>query len=285
MSSIDMPIESSTVVTATHQSAQTRFCDADGVCFAFRRFGRSETTPLVMLQHFRGNLDSWDPAPDRSAGRRARGDPRRLPGRQFLKRGVRPDERRHSAADHRSHHRARALRGRPARFLDWRIRRAGDRADPPGARATVDPRRDRPEGRAGDARLGRGHRPCGAETGRAQGREFLSRLSARSEDRDPPSSLAARDAQYDAIVEWGIPDHRALQRLSAICCPTLIIQGDRDRMIPTSLSHLMAGLIPDAQIRIYPNSAHAFLVKEPEQVAAEINAFLSTDVSDGRCRA
>ena len=114
------------------------------------------------------------------------------------------------------------------------------------------------------------------ETSRAKGREFLSRFAARSEDSDPPSSLAARDAQYDAIVEWGIPDDGALQRLSAIRCPTLIIQGDRDRMIPTSLSHLMAGLIPDAQIRIYPNSAHAFLFQEPEQVAADINAFLST---------
>jgi pimeloyl-ACP methyl ester carboxylesterase len=37
---------------------------------------------------------------------------------------------------------------------------------------------------------------------------------------------------------------------------------------------LMAGLIPDAQIRIYADSAHAFLFQEPEQVAADINAFL-----------
>jgi pimeloyl-ACP methyl ester carboxylesterase len=47
-------------------------------------------------------------------------------------------------------------------------------------------------------------------------------------------------------------------------------------MIPTSLSHLMAGLIPDAQIRIYPDSAHAFLFQEPEQVAADIHAFLES---------
>jgi hypothetical protein len=40
-------------------------------------------------------------------------------------------------------------------------------------------------------------------------------------------------------------------------------------MIPTKLSHLMAGLIPNAQIRIYPDSAHGF------EVAAEVNAFLS----------
>jgi pimeloyl-ACP methyl ester carboxylesterase len=91
------------------------------------------------------------------------------------------------------------------------------------------------------------------DTSRAKGMEFLGRFMARSEDRDPPTTLTLRDAQYDAIVEWGIPDHAALERLTAIRCPTLIIQGDDDLMIPTRLSHLMAGLIPGASIRIYPD--------------------------------
>ena len=74
--------------------------------------------------------------------------------------------------------------------------------------------------------------------------EFLGRFLQRHEDRDAPASDAARDAQYDAIVEWGIPDHAALQRLTGIQSPTLVIQGDDDLMIPTKLSHLLAGLIP-----------------------------------------
>jgi pimeloyl-ACP methyl ester carboxylesterase len=114
-----------------------------------------------------------------------------------------------------------------------------------------------------------------SEASRAKGRAFLGRFMARSEDRDPPSSLAARDAQYDAIVEWGIPDHGALQRLSGIRCPTLIVQGDGDQMIPTKVSHLMAGLIPDARIRIYEDAAHGFLFQEPEHVAADVNEFLA----------
>jgi pimeloyl-ACP methyl ester carboxylesterase len=73
----------------------------------------------------------------------------------------------------------------------------------------------------------------------------------------------ARDAQYDTIVEWGIPDHAALQRLTGIKTPTLSIQGDNDLMIPTMLSHVMAGLIPQAQIRIYPDAAHGFLCQSP----------------------
>jgi pimeloyl-ACP methyl ester carboxylesterase len=113
------------------------------------------------------------------------------------------------------------------------------------------------------------------DTSQAKGMEFLGRFMARSEDRDDPTDVALRDAQYDAIVEWGIPDHGALQRLTAIDRPTLIIQGDNDLMIPTKLSHLMAGLIPHAEIRIYPDSAHGFLFQQPEQVAADINVFLA----------
>jgi hypothetical protein len=38
------------------------------------------------------------------------------------------------------------------------------------------------------------------------------------------------------------------------------------------LSRLLAGLIPDAQIGIYPDATHGFLF--PTEVAAAVNAFL-----------
>jgi pimeloyl-ACP methyl ester carboxylesterase len=110
-----------------------------------------------------------------------------------------------------------------------------------------------------------------------RGMEFLGRFMQRQEGRDAPTSDAARDAQYDAVVEWGIPDHAALQRLTGIKSPTLIIQGDEDLMIPTKLSYLMAGLIPDARLRIYPDAAHGFLFQYPSEVAAQVNAFLAGD--------
>ena len=47
---------------ATHTTAETRLVEAAGVVFAYRRFGRTGGVPLVLLQHFRGNLDNWDPA-------------------------------------------------------------------------------------------------------------------------------------------------------------------------------------------------------------------------------
>jgi pimeloyl-ACP methyl ester carboxylesterase len=46
----------------THNTAETRFVAAMGVEFAYRRFGRPSDLPLVMLQHFHGSLDNWDPA-------------------------------------------------------------------------------------------------------------------------------------------------------------------------------------------------------------------------------
>ena len=46
----------------THNTAETQLVGAAGVDFAYRRFGRGAALPLVMLQHFRGNLDNWDRA-------------------------------------------------------------------------------------------------------------------------------------------------------------------------------------------------------------------------------
>ena len=34
---------------------------ANGIDYAYREAGEG-ATPLVLLQHFRGNLDNWDPA-------------------------------------------------------------------------------------------------------------------------------------------------------------------------------------------------------------------------------
>src|ERR1700680_630440 len=45
-------------------TAKNRSLEVGDVSFVYRRFGNARTAapPLVMLQHFRGNLDNWDPA-------------------------------------------------------------------------------------------------------------------------------------------------------------------------------------------------------------------------------
>src|SRR6476620_3656179 len=46
----------------THQTAPTQFVEANGIRFAYRRFGKPNGVPLVFNQHFTGTLDHWDPA-------------------------------------------------------------------------------------------------------------------------------------------------------------------------------------------------------------------------------
>ena len=44
-------------------SATSTATGANGVTYSYRRMGTSNGAhPLVLLQHFRGNLDNWDPA-------------------------------------------------------------------------------------------------------------------------------------------------------------------------------------------------------------------------------
>jgi pimeloyl-ACP methyl ester carboxylesterase len=275
----------------THHNAETLLVEAAGVELAYRRFGSPAELPLVMLQHFRGNLDNWDPAlTDALAAERevilvdyagvgsSTGEPSNTiasTARQMI-----------AFAD------ALGLVGidllgfsiggfaaqeialvRPTLVRRLVLAATGPKGAP-----------DMHGWRDDIAAAARGEsKPenllyimfAHTEASQGKGKEFLGRFMERQEGRDAPTSDAARDAQYDAIVEWGIPDHAALQRLTGIKSPTLVIQGDGDLMIPTKLSHLMAGLIPDAQIRIYPDAAHGFLFQYPTEVAAEVNAFLT----------
>ena len=45
-----------------HQTAPTQFVEASGIRFAYRRFGKAGTMPLVLNMHFMGTMDHWDPA-------------------------------------------------------------------------------------------------------------------------------------------------------------------------------------------------------------------------------
>ncbi|QXE38434.1 alpha/beta hydrolase [Streptomyces sp. GMY02] len=101
------------------------------------------------------------------------------------------------------------------------------------------------------------------------------RLTARTENRDVFTTLAARDAQYDAIVEWGVPDRHALSRLQSIVQPTLVTQGDNDLMIPTRNSYLLAALIPDAELRMSKMPPTPPFFQYPERYAADVNTFLN----------
>ena len=106
------------------------------------------------------------------------------------------------------------------------------------------------------------------------GREALRRMYARTDDRDTATTWATREAQYDAVCAWGIPEHALLQRLSALDMPVFVANGDSDPMILPRYSYLLAGLVPDARLKIYPDSAHGFLFQHHAEFAADVGAFL-----------
>jgi pimeloyl-ACP methyl ester carboxylesterase len=114
----------------------------------------------------------------------------------------------------------------------------------------------------------------GSEGSRAKGMEYLQRTQARQADRDAPTDLTTRDAQLTAITAWGIPDASKLNRLAGIIQPTFVASGDNDTMMHTKNSQLLADRLPNAHIRIYPDSNHGFLNQYPELFADHVNTFL-----------
>ena len=115
----------------------------------------------------------------------------------------------------------------------------------------------------------------GSPASRQAGVEALQRMHARTQDRDAETTWATREAQYDAVCTWGIPDHALLQRLSGLQMPVLVANGDSDPMIAPHYSYLLAGLIRQARVRIYPDSAHGFLFQHHADFAADVEDFLS----------
>jgi pimeloyl-ACP methyl ester carboxylesterase len=66
-----------------------------------------------------------------------------------------------------------------------------------------------------------------------------------------------------------------LQRLGGLRMPVFVANGDSDPMILPHYSYLLAGLIPQASVKIYPDAAHGFLFQHHADLAADVEAFLS----------
>jgi pimeloyl-ACP methyl ester carboxylesterase len=114
-----------------------------------------------------------------------------------------------------------------------------------------------------------------SSSSRQAGQEVLGRIYARTQDRDAVTTWATREAQYDAVCTWGIPNHALLQRVSCLEMPVFVANGDSDPMILPRYSYLLAGLIPQARVKVYPDSAHGFLFQHHAEFAADVETFLS----------
>jgi pimeloyl-ACP methyl ester carboxylesterase len=267
---------------------------ANGVTYAYRRLGDApvDAPPLILLQHFRGNLENWDPAlvdalaslrevivfDNAGVGGSTGSTPRTV------------TEMAHDALRF-----VEALELREVDLLGFSlggfvaqeivlirprlIRRlvlagTGPQGgeDMHGFADDVYTSATRDEPGAEDLLALFFER---SETSVAAGWEFIQRIFARTEDRDADTTLATRDAQLDAIHTWGVPDPSKLARLAGITQPVLVANGDNDRMVPTRNSHVLAERLPDARLRIYPDAGHGFLFQYPYEFAAEAQSFLA----------
>lgn len=107
--------------------------------------------------------------------------------------------------------------------------------------------------------------------GKAAGKAFVARLRERTADRDRPFTTSTLGTQLRAIQRFG---RSAPSDLSGITQPTLIANGDNDRMVPSVLSHDLHRRIAGSELIIYPNSGHGAIFQYREQFAPVAATFL-----------
>ncbi|HLN16306.1 MAG TPA: alpha/beta hydrolase [Acidimicrobiales bacterium] len=280
-------------MTRTYSEAPNQASSAaNGVTYAYREMGTGPV-PLVLLQHFRGNLDNWDPAlvDGLAVDRRVITFDNAGVGGSSAATPPTIEQMAHDALAYVA-----AMGLERVDILGYSIgsfvaqEMALVRPDLVHKLVLAS---SAPKGAAGmhgwapeviDAVGKPGSDPDGylrvfythTSTSSAAGRKSLERIIARQANRDTPTTWQTRLAQYDAVCAWGIPDHSLLQRLAAITVPVLVANGDSDPMVLPHYSYLLAGLIPDARLKVYSDAAHGFLFQYHAEFAADVHAFLGS---------
>jgi len=273
---------------ATLETAPTHYIEGSRIHFAYRRLGPSTGTPLVLLQHFSGNIDAWDPAVVNALA------------------ADRPVIAFDNAGVGRS-------TGRTPDTIAAMARDAVDFIDLLGL-AEVDLLGFSLGGciaqqiAAGHGRLVRklilvGTAPKGGEehllavlqeafsqadapdprlplfftkssASRSAGLAFLKRTKVRQDDRDSDNGSAVTDPQAKALITWCAtpdPEHALLH---AIRQPALVVSGSHDTMLPASNAYAMFKELSNAQLVLYPDSGHGALFQHYETFVSHVRTFL-----------
>jgi len=96
--------------------------------------------------------------------------------------------------------------------------------------------------------------------------KLIARALAQAELRSPPEAFAR---QLQAIM-----DHSAYDKLPQLSCPTLIISGSEDKIVPAENSSILAGRIPGAELVVLPKAGHGYVVECAEESNAIVLDFL-----------
>jgi pimeloyl-ACP methyl ester carboxylesterase len=280
-------------MTDTHLTAHTRFVEVGGARFAYRRWGNTDSSqpPLLLLQHFRGGMDHWDPL--MTDGLAEGREVILYNGRGIASSGGTPRARIEDMADDAAAFVGAlglkqidllgfSLGGFQALDLTWRhpglVRKlmllgTGPRGGNPDMETRVLSTAVNAVPVFEDFLYLFFGRSAQAEQ---SAREFWERRHQRA-DQDPPSSPEVANAQIEANMLYlpRLSEDDPFAYLRGIRQPTFILNGVNDVMIPTVNSFYMARNLPNAQLCIYPDSGHAAQFQYPQRFLGHAIQFLS----------
>jgi pimeloyl-ACP methyl ester carboxylesterase len=273
----------------TQETVPTQFAEADGIRYAYRRFGKAGTVPLLFLGYFNSNMDAWDPAVTNSlaadhevilfdnAGVGASGGETPYTVAQMMPQcvafcraldlkaihvvgfslgGMIAQQ---LALDHPDLVQRLILLGtapRGGEGLTFTELSAEEQADPVAFL------------------LGAFFTPSDAS--QAAGRRYMKRLESRTKDRDLPVSRNSAVAQLAAIREWGtIPASGRYATLQRITHPTLIVHGNKDVVVGPLNALILAEQLPNAQLIVYSDSSHGAQYQHARTFLQHVKLFLS----------
>ena len=280
----------------SNTTAPTQFLEANGLRYAYRRFGKGSGRPLLFLQHFTGTLDNWDPAVtdplassrevilfDNAGIGRSTGDVPKTMAEMAKHVFAFVDGLRLASLDILGFSLGGVLaqqmaQDRPSIFrrmiLVGTAPRGGEDIMHLEKPSLAKPLQD-PTNRGYDVLKRIFFTSSAASQAAAQA--FAERLMLRKEDREPPSGPNVGAAQLAAFREWERFTGERFADLRSVRHPTLIVQGIDDEMIPVRNSYWLAENLPNAVLLVYPDAGHGSLFQYPEPFTRHAAAFLSSD--------
>jgi pimeloyl-ACP methyl ester carboxylesterase len=281
------------VTPATHQTAPTQFVEANGIRFAYRRFGKSGGVPLLFNQHFTGTMDHWDPAvTDGLAKERevilfnnagvssSSGEvPASIAGMAanaiaFIKAlGL-------STVDALGFSIggfvAQEIAGQ-AQSLVRKLILVGTGPRGGEGMASLTPEAQQIFGATYEEpdHLWLAVHFTKSEASQAAGREFLKRFRLRKENRDREVNEKVAPVQLEALGEWGIQLSGSYEYLKTINQPTLVVNGGKDVIVYPINSFILQQHLPNAQLILYPDANHGSQYQYPELFVRHVSTFLS----------
>lgn len=258
------------MTTHSHETAPTQFIEAGGIPFAYRRFGKGGSVPLVFLQYFSANMDAWDPAVTNgfaalrevilfnNAGVASSGG--ETPASVF-------EMKEHCVAFldalglEQIDVLGFSLGGMIAQQLSLDhpklVRRVMLLGTGPQGGEGMTFTELSPDEQANPEALLLAAFFTPTKTSQAAGRALMERLSSRTADRDRPVSAQSRNAQLRALRDWGvIPSSDRYTTLANIKHRVLLVHGNHDFVVSPLNALILAQHLPSAQLIVYPDSGH-----------------------------